>query len=94
MAVQVGSQNEDGVQMLTSLAPSSKADGSLLRTPDQKSRMEKFSKNQVQRIYFKLKINSTTFDRMHLAKSKFDKVGIYLEEILSVFFFSPFSLSS
>jgi hypothetical protein len=37
MALQVGSQNEGGMQVLISLTPSSETEGSLLRIPDQKS---------------------------------------------------------
>ncbi len=93
MAVQVRSRKEGGIQLLTSLTPSSQIEGSVLRTLSWKSHMEKFSKLWVLWFHFNVKINYITFGQTHLAKSKFDKVGFYLEEILSVFFLFPiFSL--
>jgi hypothetical protein len=72
-------RTEGGIKVLAGLAPSSQTVGSLLRTPWlAKSARNIWQKCESSEITPMGKIPSTSFDRMNLAFSFFDKVGFYL----------------
>ncbi len=63
-------KKQSGILVLAGLAPCGQTVGSFLRTPWQQSWQEKFGKKWAGWIHFNRIIHSTTFHRMHLAKSK------------------------